>query len=230
MGLKMVFFLKPDAIIRRYVGARTIKEILSIEGVKPLAFIPLKLDPKFLEEKHYAEHKGRPYFEWLVRYNSMIPVILMILEISSEEIIGKIRDLLGPTLVQKAVRQAPGSLRGRYGVYGGANVAHASDSKESAEKESEIWIEYIKKLGYELNEKKAREDALKYVEKYIDYPIIDNMRYVEEVESYLRGEKSMEEVKKKMVELLLKETDEEFRKRVDLLENLAEEILINAKL
>jgi nucleoside-diphosphate kinase len=61
---------------------------------------------------------------------SSVPVIAMVLE--GDDIVAKVRDMLGATDSRKA---AAGTLRAEFGVDQMVNVAHASDSPETAEKE-----------------------------------------------------------------------------------------------
>lgn len=58
------------------------------------------------------------------------PVIALVLE--GEDVIGKIREMLGVTDSTKA---APGTIRNAFGVDMMINVAHASDSLEAADAE-----------------------------------------------------------------------------------------------
>jgi hypothetical protein len=52
----------------------------------------------------------------------------------------KIRDFLGATFVQKA---GPNTIRGKYGIWGGVNSVHASDSVESGIRELELWEKIV---------------------------------------------------------------------------------------
>jgi nucleoside-diphosphate kinase len=63
-------------------------------------------------------------------FMSSKPVIGLILE--GDDVIAKIRDMLGVTDSKKA---APGTLRNEFGVDMMINVAHASDSLEAADAE-----------------------------------------------------------------------------------------------
>ena len=125
--------IKPETSVRRYVSTKVlssfIKEEFNIYGFKRFKV------PRTLAEKHYEIHQGKFFYEWLVNYISSTPIITLIVE--GEDAISRVRNLLGATLVQKA---APDSLRGKYGVWGGANVAHASDGKETARNEINLWL------------------------------------------------------------------------------------------
>ncbi|TFF86798.1 nucleoside-diphosphate kinase [Candidatus Thorarchaeota archaeon] len=149
--------IKPDGTARRRVSALVLKALLD-RGYKVAAFQEMKV-PESLAEKHYAVHKEKPFFPWLVEFISSAPVIAMILE--AEDVIQGVRDALGATFVQKA---SPDSLRGKYGIWAGINIAHASDAPETALKEIELWTT---DGGLEIGES-AEEEARKYIEKYGD--------------------------------------------------------------
>lgn len=110
-----------------------------------------------MAELHYAVHKEKPFFPWLVEFISSAPVLAMILE--GQDVIQGVRDELGATFVQKA---SSDSLRGRYGIWAGVNIAHASDAPETAEKEIQLWTT---KGGLKI-EPSAEERASAYIEKY----------------------------------------------------------------
>jgi len=212
--VKMVFFLKPDAVIRRYVGARTLKTLLErVEGIDFLTFIKLNPGREFLANQHYVEHKGKFFFDWLVSFTTISPIYFMMISTTPEKI-EEIRRILGPTLVQKAAIEAPGSIRGKYGIYGGVNVAHASDSKESAIRESKIWEDYIKKIyGNKIYQKtpiEVRKEIEGYIEEFIDYPIIDNTRYIELSRELEEDSSKRDMMKEKFIHLISKETSEDF--------------------
>ncbi len=102
-------------------------------GFKLVAFNEMKV-PESLAKMHYDVHKDKPFFPWLVDFISSAPVLTMIFE--AKDVIQGIRDALGATFVQKA---SPDSLRGKYGIWAGINIAHASDAPETAAKEIELW-------------------------------------------------------------------------------------------
>ncbi len=233
--VKMVFFLKPDAVIRRYVGARTFKTLLErVEGLEFLTFIKLTPEKDFLANQHYVEHKGKFFFNWLVNFTTVAPIYFTIIRTSSDKI-EEIRKILGPTLVQKAVIEAPGTIRGRYGIYGGVNVAHASDSKNSAIRESGVWEEYLRRIFgdkiYDKSPIEVRKEIEGYIEQYIDYPIIDNIRYIELSKELESDPSRKEEIREKFINLLLKETSEDLiHDQNKPVEKLAEMLVRNALL
>jgi nucleoside-diphosphate kinase len=85
---------------------------------------------KPLLREHYAHIANKPFYPDVEAFMSSSPVVALVLE--GEEVVVKVRDMLGVTDSRKA---APGTIRAEYGVDQMVNVAHASDSTETAEKE-----------------------------------------------------------------------------------------------
>ncbi len=125
-------------------------------GYKIRAFREMKV-PESLAKLHYAVHEEKPFFSWLVDFISSAPVLALIFE--ADDVIQGVRDALGATFVQKA---DPLSLRGRYGIWAGVNIAHASDAPETATKEIELWSN---EGGLE-ESPDAEELAKAYIERY----------------------------------------------------------------
>ena len=75
-------------------------------------------------ESHYAHIVGKPYYPPLVEFMQRRPVVIAVLE--GENAVKKVRELLGPTNSQEAPK---GTIRGENTR---ENIAHASDSIESA--------------------------------------------------------------------------------------------------
>ena len=124
--------LKPGALQRRIVG-----EVLSRFERKGFKIIALKLlrPGKALVEAHYAEHKGKDFYENLVEYTLCGPLVAMVLE--SEDAIPLARLMAGPT---NLMEQRPGSIRGDYAARTRLNIVHASDSPESAAREIKLFF------------------------------------------------------------------------------------------
>ena len=89
----------------------------------------MQLQSDILKE-HYAHIADRPFFPEIESFMASEPVIVMILE--GENVINKVRELLGPTDSTQAPK---GTIRGDYGETVMVNVVHASDSPEAAEVE-----------------------------------------------------------------------------------------------
>lgn len=124
---KTLILLKPDAVEKKICGkviTRFEEAGLTIRGCKMIA-----LTPDILRE-HYAHIADKPFYPEVETFMGSLPVIAIALE--GEECVAKVRDMLGVTDSKKA---APGTIRNEFGVDMMINVAHASDSPETAEVE-----------------------------------------------------------------------------------------------
>jgi nucleoside-diphosphate kinase len=152
--------LKPDAVLRRVVGVRVL-EIFLEKGFGIENFLELQVSED-LAEKHYAEHKGKPFFPSLKAYIMLCPVVAMV--VTGNGIIKTIREMAGATMANKA---DAGTIRGKYGIWGGINVIHASDSSESAKREIKLW-----RSETPLGESEGYQNTEKYISEWM--PKIDN--------------------------------------------------------
>ncbi|HBR93994.1 nucleoside-diphosphate kinase [Coraliomargarita sp. SDUM461003] len=119
-----LIILKPDCMKNRVAG-----EVISRfekAGFEIVASKVMQLDGPILRE-HYAHVADKPFFPEIEEFMSSRPVMPMILR--GEDVIAKVRDLLGPTNSQEA---AKGTIRGDLGTDMMQNVVHASDSPEAA--------------------------------------------------------------------------------------------------
>jgi nucleoside-diphosphate kinase len=163
---RSLVIIKPDGTIRRTVGALVVKALMEC-GFRVKAFKEMKVSES-LAKLHYDIHKEKPFFPWLVEFISSARVLAMILE--ADDVIQGVRDALGATFVQKA---APDSLRGKYGIWSGINIAHASDGPETATTEIALWT---KEGGLE-----ESEDAEKAAEAYVERYAPANMDLTKEI-------------------------------------------------
>lgn len=124
--------IKPDAVQRGLIGE--IISRLERKGLKIAAMKMLNVD-KDLAERHYAEHREKPFFQSLVDYITSGPVVAMVVE--GKNAVKVVRTLVGATNPQEAL---PGTIRGDFGMDIGRNVIHASDSIESAEREISLFF------------------------------------------------------------------------------------------
>jgi nucleoside-diphosphate kinase len=154
--------IKPDGTSRRRVSALVLKALLD-RGYKIVAFQEMNV-PGSLAKLHYAVHKEKPFFPWLVDFISSAPVLAMIFE--ADNVIEGVRDALGATFVQKA---SPDSLRGKYGIWAGVNIAHASDAPETATDEIKLWTSESSLKESVDAEKLAQAYIQKYISGDADY-------------------------------------------------------------
>ena len=119
-----LIILKPDCMENRVAG-----EVISRfekAGFEIVASKVTLLDSAILRE-HYAHVADQPFFPEIEAFMSSRSVMPMIL--SGEDVIAKIRDLLGPTNSQEAPK---GTIRGDLGTDMMRNVVHASDGPDTA--------------------------------------------------------------------------------------------------
>jgi nucleoside-diphosphate kinase len=84
-------------------------------------------------EQFYEVHRGKPFYEELVKFITSGPVVAIIVE--GESAISVARIMIGATDSRKA---QPGTIRGDYSLSILENVVHASDSEESFYKEHKV--------------------------------------------------------------------------------------------
>lgn len=129
---RSLVIIKPDAVQRGLIGEITSR--YEKRGLKIAAMTLEQVSPE-TAEKHYGEHKGKPFYDGLVSYITSAPSVLMVVE--GPDAIGIVRTTNGAT---KPAEAAPGTIRGDFAVTIGRNVVHASDSVESAEREVGIFF------------------------------------------------------------------------------------------
>lgn len=130
---KTYVMLKPGVLQRRLVG--TIIERIEEKGLK-LIGLKLMTITQNVAEEHYAEHKGKPFFNDLISYITSGPVVAMV--IAGEDAISRVRLLAGATKVEEA---QPGTIRGDFAAVTTKNIVHASDSTASAEREIGLFFD-----------------------------------------------------------------------------------------
>ena len=119
--------VKPDAVSAGQAGE--ILAMIEKAGFRILAIRMLRLRKEQAEE-FYAVHKGKPFYESLVRFMTEGPVIVMALE--REDAISKLREVMGATNPAIATE---GTIRKRFGNNIERNCVHGSDAPETAEVE-----------------------------------------------------------------------------------------------
>jgi len=119
-----LIILKPDCMEKRIAG----EVITRFEnaGFDIVASKVMQLDGPILRE-HYAHVADLPFFPEIEAFMSSRTVMPMILR--GDDVIAKVRTLLGPTNSKEAPK---GTIRGDLGTDMMRNVVHASDSPEAA--------------------------------------------------------------------------------------------------
>jgi len=141
---RTVVLIKPDGIQRGLVG--NIISRFEHKGLKLVGIKMLRADSALLEE-HYAQHKGKPFFESLKEYMGSSPIIAMLWE--GVEAVNVVRSLCGATSGREA---DVGTIRGDLSMSHQANIVHASDSTENAKKEERRFFEKDEIFDYRKDE------------------------------------------------------------------------------
>jgi len=124
---KTFIILKPDCMEKGLAGQ--VLQRFESEGFSIVATKMVQLESSILRE-HYAHVADLPFFPEIEEFMSSRPVIMIALQ--GENVIQRVRDLLGPTDSSKAPK---GTIRGDFGTDMMRNVVHASDGPETAEAE-----------------------------------------------------------------------------------------------
>jgi nucleoside-diphosphate kinase len=124
--------VKPDAVERQLAG-----EILGRLERRGLVVRAAKLVQvnRELAERHYEEHREKPFFEELLEFITSAPTLALVLE--GESAVSVVRTTMGATNPAEA---APGTIRGDLALAMPDNLVHGSDSLESAKREIELWF------------------------------------------------------------------------------------------
>jgi nucleoside-diphosphate kinase len=138
---RTLILLKPDCVHRRLVGA--IVQRFENKGLR-LAAMKLAHPGRELAERHYAVHKGKPFYETLLQFLTSGPTVAMVWE--GREAVAVARNLIGAT---DGVKAAPGTIRGDFAVSVQNNLVHGSDSAENAAAEIALWFTPEELVGYQ---------------------------------------------------------------------------------
>src|SRR5919205_1815740 len=124
---RTLVLIKPDALGRGLAG-----EILSRFEARGLEIRAARLVAveRELAERHYDEHREKPFFGELVDFITGGPLVALVLE--GHEAVTAARQVIGAT---NPLEAAPGSIRGTFGLEVQTNLVHGSDSPESAQRE-----------------------------------------------------------------------------------------------
>jgi nucleoside-diphosphate kinase len=123
---------KPDSVRRGLVGE--ILSRLERKGLRIEALRMMRVD-RDLAERHYGEHREKPFFGELVDFITSGDVVVA--RVSGREAVSVVRTLMGST--DPAV-SAPGTIRGDLAITVTDNLIHGSDSPESAERELALFF------------------------------------------------------------------------------------------
>ncbi len=138
---KTLIILKPDTVQRGLIG-----QIISRLEDKGLLIVGMKLMqiPTELAERHYAPHKGKPFYPGLFEYITAGPVV--VIAAAGVRAIDIARKLMGATF---GYESEPGTIRGDFGASKTYNLIHGSDAPETAEHELALYFTPDELLDYE---------------------------------------------------------------------------------
>ncbi|MBQ3805658.1 MAG: nucleoside-diphosphate kinase [Prevotella sp.] len=121
---KTLVILKPSCVMRSLVGEVTKR--FEQKGLRLAGMKMCQLTDEQMSE-HYAQHKGKPFFQQLKDAMTVTPVVVCCYE--GVDAVEVVRQMAGPTSGRKAL---PGTIRGDLSMSFQENIVHASDSKENA--------------------------------------------------------------------------------------------------
>jgi nucleoside-diphosphate kinase len=139
-----LILIKPDGVQRRLMGrilSRFEEKGLQVAGAKLMRI------STELSERHYAAHKGKPFYPGLVSFMTSGPVLALALR--GKNAVAVVRKMLGATFGSKA---EPGTIRGDFGISDGFNLVHASDAPETAKFELSLFFRPEEILAYEMGD------------------------------------------------------------------------------
>jgi nucleoside-diphosphate kinase len=124
--------VKPDGVQRGLIGE--VIGRLERRGLRMVAAKFIQVSQE-LAETHYAIHKGKPFYDGLIKYITSAPVMAMAWD--GPNAVAAIRQTMGAT---RPIEAAPGSIRHDFALEVGRNLTHASDSVENGEREVALWF------------------------------------------------------------------------------------------
>ena len=124
--------VKPDGV-RRGLAGEVISR-LEAKGLRPER-MEMRLPDRETAAVHYAEHRGKPFYESLLEFITSGPAVIM--EWSGPSAVAAARALMGAT---DPVQAGAGTIRGDFGLDVQENIVHGSDSPASAERELAVWF------------------------------------------------------------------------------------------
>lgn len=124
---RTLVLIKPDGVQRRLIGQ--IISRFEQRGLKLVGMKLIQMDHD-LAERHYAVHRGKPFFEGLIGFITSAPVVAMVWQ--GENAVQVVRSMMGAT---RPAESAPGTIRGDFGLSMGRNLVHGSDGAATAGQE-----------------------------------------------------------------------------------------------
>lgn len=129
---RTLVIIKPDGVQRSLIGE--IISRLEKRGLMLVAMNFRQISHEFAES-HYEAHRGKPFFNGLVKYITSAPLVAMVWE--GTEAVKAVRQTVGAT---NPLDAAPGTIRHDLSLLTSRNLIHASDTPENAEHEIHLWF------------------------------------------------------------------------------------------
>lgn len=129
---RTLVLLKPDCVQRRLIGS--LIQRFEQKGLRLVAMKFLQAGRE-LAEKHYAVHKGKPFYESLLSFLTSGPTVAVVWE--GRDAVAVVREMMGKT---DGAKSPPGTIRGDHGISVQNNLIHGSDSPENAAAEISLWF------------------------------------------------------------------------------------------
>lgn len=129
---RTLVILKPDAVQRGLIGQITAR--LEQRGLKLAGMKLIHID-EALAARHYAVHKGKPFYDGLIQYITSSPVVVQVWQ--GKRVIEIVRRTCGAT---NPIDADLGTIRADFGVEIGRNLIHASDGPETAAYEIPLYF------------------------------------------------------------------------------------------
>lgn len=124
--------IKPGGVSRNLIGEitrRIEQRNLKVVGLKLIAA------ERATVEEHYAEHKGKGFYESVVNYLVSGPIVAM--AVQGENSVKAIRAMMGAT---NPIEAGPGTVRGDLALTIEDNLVHSSSDPEAAARELALWF------------------------------------------------------------------------------------------
>lgn len=139
---RTLIIVKPEGVQRGLIG--NVVTRLEQRGLKFVGLKLMQITPE-LAERHYGVHKGKPFFNGLVKHITSSPVVVGVVE--GPKAISVVRTTMGATNASEAI---PGTIRGDYAVEIGFNIIHGSDGPETANFEINLFFRPEELVEYTL--------------------------------------------------------------------------------
>ena len=138
---RTLVIVKPDGVQRGLIGP--ILARLERRGLRFAALKLMQITPE-LAARHYAVHKGKPFYDTLIEFITSGPVVVAVIE--GNDAIGIVRNTMGATNPALA---EPGTIRADFALEIGRNLVHGSDGPDTAAYEIPLFFAADEILSYQ---------------------------------------------------------------------------------